>query len=75
MRNNRNLKTMETTLTAAGNLAPKVSPDRVVVGESRSSTPRDLQRMAAAGITTFLVGESLMRAPDVEAAARMFLAK
>ncbi|MFE7659474.1 MULTISPECIES: beta/alpha barrel domain-containing protein [Streptomyces] len=56
-------------------MAPKVSPDRVVVGESRSSTPRDLARKAAVGFATFLVGESLMRAPDVEAAARMFLAK
>jgi indole-3-glycerol phosphate synthase len=73
--NNRNLKTMETTLTTAENLAPSVPQGRVVVNESGLSTPDDLTRMAAAGINVFLVGESLMRSDDIESATRALLAK
>lgn len=71
--NNRNLKTMDTTLATAENLAPKVPQDRVVVGESGLRTPQDLKRMAAVGVTAYLVGESLMRAPDIESATRALL--
>jgi indole-3-glycerol phosphate synthase len=71
--NNRNLKTFETTLATCERLAPRVSPGRIVVGESGLSTPDDLARLARAGITTFLIGESLMRQADVEAATRALL--
>jgi indole-3-glycerol phosphate synthase len=73
--NNRDLKTFETTLTTCERLAPKASPGRIIVGESGLSTPDDLARLARAGITTFLIGESLMRQAEVAAATRALLAR
>jgi indole-3-glycerol phosphate synthase len=51
-----------------------VPKDRIIVSESGLETPQDLARMARAGARCFLVGESLMREADVEAATRALLA-
>jgi indole-3-glycerol phosphate synthase len=72
--NNRNLKTFETTLATVERLAPLVPRNRVAVGESGIYTPADLDLLASFGVSTFLVGESLMRQADVEAATRALLA-
>ncbi len=71
--NNRNLKTLVTDIATTEELAPQVPADRFLIAESGIRNHADLARLAAAGTQCFLVGESLMRQPDVAAATRALL--
>jgi indole-3-glycerol phosphate synthase len=73
--NNRDLKTFEATLATSRLLAPKIPRDRVVVAESGIFTRDDLDHLAEAGISAFLIGESLMRQTDVTAATRALIGR
>jgi len=73
--NNRDLRTFATSLSTSMQLASLIPQDRIVVSESGISSPADLEALSAHGISTFLVGESLMRHADVEAATRALLTR
>jgi indole-3-glycerol phosphate synthase len=63
--NNRDLRSFTTSLERTMELLPRIPSDRIVVSESGITSSADLARLAAAGARAVLVGESLMRAPDI----------
>jgi indole-3-glycerol phosphate synthase len=63
--NNRDLRSFSTRLDQTLELLPLVPQDRIVVSESGIASHADLQRLGSAGVRAVLVGESLMRAPDI----------
>src|SRR5262249_23057544 len=63
--NNRDLRTFDTNLQHTLNLLPKIPAGRIVVSESGIKTHADLVMLESAGVKAVLVGESLMRAPDI----------
>ena len=72
--NNRDLRTFVTDLAVTERLAARIPPDRLLVTESGIASAADIARLAEAGARAMLVGESLMRQSDVEAATRALLA-
>jgi indole-3-glycerol phosphate synthase len=71
--NNRNLRTLKTDLQTIQDLAEFVGPDRLLIAESGIKTPDDVRRVGEAGAQCILVGESLLRQPDVGAAVHALL--
>jgi indole-3-glycerol phosphate synthase len=66
--NNRDLRTFVTRLEHTLDLAPLIPADRCLVSESGIRTRQDVEHLRAAGVRAVLVGETLMRAPDIGAA-------
>jgi indole-3-glycerol phosphate synthase len=73
--NNRDLNTFATNLSVTFRLAPRVPSGKQIIAESGIERFDDLKRLADIGVTSFLVGESLMRQRDVEAATRGLLGR
>jgi indole-3-glycerol phosphate synthase len=71
--NNRSLRTFEVDLAVTDRLAALAPPGALLVAESGIFTPDDVQRVSGAHARAVLVGESLMRQADVEAATRTLL--
>jgi len=65
--NNRNLSSFRTDVETAARLASLLSPDQIAVAESGIKSREDIEKLMDAGIRNFLIGESLVRAPDTRA--------
>jgi indole-3-glycerol phosphate synthase len=68
--NNRDLTTLEVDIARTGELLARVPSGTLTVSESGFRTRDELEQLAGAGVDAVLVGESLMRAADIEAACR-----
>jgi indole-3-glycerol phosphate synthase len=73
--NNRDLRTFTTRLGHTLDLLPRMPNSVAVVSESGIKTAADMRALAAAGVQAVLVGESLMRSPDIGAALDSLLGK
>lgn len=64
--NNRNLETFETDISTTFRLIKSIPSDKLAVSESGIYTREDVEALREAGVNTILVGESLMRSPNIE---------
>lgn len=71
--NNRDLKVQRTDLATTERLAKRAGAGTLLVSESGIQSSEDVRRVVAAGARAILVGESLMRSPDIGAAVRQLL--
>lgn len=71
--NNRDLRTFHTSLEHTFRIRPQIPPEIVFVSESGIGSYSDIERLRAANVGAVLVGESLMRQPDIAAAVRSLM--
>lgn len=72
--NNRNLRTFDTDIETSVRLAMLAPDDRLLISESGIFSPHDIAHLGRSNISTFLIGESLMRQQDVAAATKALMA-
>ncbi len=68
--NNRDLRTFVTDIATSRALAPLVPAEKIVVAESGIRSRREMEALMQAGVRAFLIGETLVAAPDIGAALR-----
>ena len=73
--NNRDLTTLEVELRRTFEVRARIPKGITVVAESGFSLPSQLDELEAAGVDAVLIGEALMRAPDIEASVRALTAR
>jgi indole-3-glycerol phosphate synthase len=73
--NNRDLKHFATDVEHTLRLRDRIPREATIVSESGIHTRRDVERLEAAGVDAILVGESLMRAPDIGLAIEHLLGR
>ncbi len=71
--NNRDLNTFHTDIETTVKLLPNVPKNKTVISESGLSRKSDLERLAKLGVSSFLVGESLMKQQDLEKATKLLI--
>ncbi|AFM26752.1 indole-3-glycerol phosphate synthase TrpC [Desulfomonile tiedjei] len=71
--NNRDLRTFGTDLNVTVKLAGLIPSDRTIISESGIRTHQDISRLRDAGVHGFLIGETLVKSPDPEAALQELL--
>jgi indole-3-glycerol phosphate synthase len=71
--NNRNLKTMEVNINNTINLKKHIDTDKLIVAESGLKNHQDLIMLKENNVNIFLIGESLMKKPDVTSATKEIL--
>jgi indole-3-glycerol phosphate synthase len=73
--NNRNLKTLEVSVETSLELIEKIPDECIAVSESGIGSHTEITKLRAAGYDAFLIGTSLMLAPDPAAALAALLGK
>ena len=73
--NNRDLNTFNTDIETTVKLLPNVPKNKTVISESGLSKKSDLERLAKLGVTSFLVGESLIKQEDLEKATKLLVSQ
>lgn len=71
--NNRNLNTFKTDISSSINLAPIVSPGKIIISESGINSRQDIYDLLKVGIKAYLIGEALMRSEDIGKKLRFLL--
>jgi indole-3-glycerol phosphate synthase len=73
--NNRNLKSLKVDLTTTFGLLDSIPEEKIVVSESGINTRQEVLRLKQAGVDAILIGEALMREPDIGSKLRELLGR
>ena len=73
--NNRNLQTFATDIRISADLAPSIPKDRIAVSESGIRSRAEIETLLRAGIRAFLIGETLIAAPEIGSKLEELLGK